>query len=66
MLNSGDIKKIVKDWTDKSSTIGKKVEMNTENGKITGKAIRIDDDGALVISENGKNLRVLAGDIIHL
>lgn len=66
MLNSGDIKKIVKDWTDKSSTIGKKVEMNTENGKITGKAIRIDDDGALVISENGKNSRVLAGDIIHL
>ncbi len=65
MLNSGEIKKIVKDWTRKSSTIGKEVQMNTGKGKINGKAIRIDDDGALVISQNNKNKRVIAGDIIH-
>ena len=65
-LNSGDVKKIVNDWTKKSSTIGKQVELDTEKGKIKGKAIRIDDDGALVICENSKNTRVIAGDVIHL
>jgi BirA family biotin operon repressor/biotin-[acetyl-CoA-carboxylase] ligase len=64
-LNSGQIKKIVKDWTKKSSTIGNKVQLNSKDGKISGKAIKIDDDGALVIAGK-KNTRVLAGDIIHL
>ena len=64
-LNSGKIKKIVKDWTKKSSTIGRKVQLDSKEGKISGKAIKIDDDGALVIAGK-KNTRVLAGDIIHL
>ncbi len=58
--------KIISEWTKRSSTIGKMVELNTINGKIKGKAIRIDNDGALVVSENKKNHRVIAGDIIHL
>ena len=64
-LNSGDIKKIIREWTKKSSTIGKDVTINTEKERISGKAIRIDDDGALIIMENKKNRRVIAGDIIH-
>ena len=64
-LNKGNTKKIVKDWTKKSSTIGKKVEINTKGGKIAGKALKIDHDGALVIY--GKKIsRVLAGDVVHL
>ena len=39
--------------------------MNTIDGKLSGKAMKIDDDGALVIF-NKKNIRVLAGDITHL
>ena len=66
MLSSGEIKKIIEDWTKKSSTIGKNIELNTENEKISGKALRIDDDGALVVSKNNKTKRVIAGDIIHL
>jgi BirA family biotin operon repressor/biotin-[acetyl-CoA-carboxylase] ligase len=65
LLNIGQTKKIIKEWTKKSSTIGKNVELITKEGKITGKAIKIDDDGALVIS-NKKITRVIAGDIIHL
>lgn len=65
MLTSGEVKEIIKRWTDRSSTIGKEVELNTEKGKIKGKAIRIDEDGALVILEKSKNYRVIAGDIIH-
>ena len=65
-LSSGDVKKIIKDWTKNSSTIGKTVTINTEKGKISGKAIKIDDDGALVISEKNLNNRVIAGDVIHI
>jgi BirA family biotin operon repressor/biotin-[acetyl-CoA-carboxylase] ligase len=64
-LNAGDVKKIIKEWTKKSSTIGKDVTINTEKERISGKAIRIDDDGALVIMENKKNRRVIAGDMTH-
>ncbi len=66
LLNKKQIKSIISEWTKKSSTIGKNVELNTIDGKIRGKALRIDDDGALVVSKNGKNQRVIAGDIIHL
>jgi len=65
LLNLGQSKKIIKEWTKRSSTIGKNVELVTKEGKISGKAIKIDDDGALVISDK-KNTRVIAGDIIHL
>jgi len=65
-LNEKQIKKIITEWTLRSSTIGKNVELNTVNSKIKGKAIKIDDDGALIILDNNKNHRVIAGDIIHL
>ena len=42
------------------------MELNTVDSKIKGKAIKIDDDGALIVSDNNKNHRVIAGDIIHL
>lgn len=66
LLNAGETKKIVREWIRKSSTIGQNIELDTENGKIKGKAIRIDEDGALVISENKKNRRITSGDIVHL
>jgi len=65
-LNAKQVKKIISEWSKRSSTIGKNVELNTADGKIKGKAIRIDEDGALVISDKGKTRRVIAGDIIHL
>ena len=65
-LNEKQIKKIISEWTLRSSTIGKNVELNTVDSKIKGKAIKIDDDGALIISNKNKNHRVIPGDIIHL
>jgi len=64
MLDHGKYKKIINDWTKKSSTIGKKATVSTSSGKITGKAIRIDNDGALVISHGKKNHRILVGDVV--
>jgi len=65
-LNAKQTKKIIAEWTARSSTIGKNVELNTPDSKIKGKAIKIDDDGALVVSENSKTHRIIAGDVIHL
>jgi BirA family biotin operon repressor/biotin-[acetyl-CoA-carboxylase] ligase len=66
LLNMKQIKKIISEWTKRSSTIEKNIEINTINGKIKGRAIRIDEDGALVILENKKTHRVIAGDITHV
>ena len=66
LLNSGDSKKIIREYTKRSSTIGQNIELNIDNRKIKGIAIKIDDDGALVVSENNKNIRVTSGDITHV
>ncbi len=66
LLNTKQTKKIISEWTKRSSTIGKNVMLDTRDGKIKGKALKIDEDGALVVSDNGKINRIIAGDIIHL
>ena len=66
LFNKGKTQKIISDWTERSSTIGKNVEMNSTKGKIIGKAIRIEEDGGLIVSKgNGKTNKIVAGDIIH-
>lgn len=66
LLITKQTKKIISEWTKRSSTIGKNIELDTGNGKIKGKAIKIDDDGALIVSDNNKISRIIAGDVIHL
>ncbi len=56
---------IKKELEKRSSTVGKKVKISTPNGTITGKAVEIDYDGALLISNKGKTQRLLVGDIYH-
>ncbi len=65
-LESGQTEKIISEWSSRSSTLGKNVELNTTNSKIQGKAVKIDGDGALIVLENNIHHRVIAGDIIHL
>ncbi len=66
LLHTKQTKKIVSEWTKRSSTIGKNVELDTSDGRIKGRAIKIDEDGALMVSYNDKINRIVAGDIIHL
>ena len=66
LLNTKQTKKIISEWTKRSSTIGKKVELDTVDGKIKGNAVKIDDDGALIVSEKNKTRKIIAGDIVHL
>ena len=64
-INSGSNKKIVREWTKRSSTIGKNVSVITDDGHITGKAIKLDNDGSLVIATGKTTKKMFVGDIIH-
>ena len=63
LINSSQIKKIRNEWTKRSSTIGRNVSIITNEGRINGKAGRIDNDGGLIISMGKKTKRILVGDI---
>ena len=63
-LNRGEKTKIVKEWTKRTSGIGRKITINTSNGKITGIFQGIDNDGALKL-ESGKHMkRILVGEVV--
>ena len=66
LLNTKQTKKIISEWTKRSSTIGKNVEIDTINGKIKGEAIKIDYNGALLIRNKDKIDKIITGDIVHL
>ena len=63
LINSRRIKKIKNEWTKRSSTIGKNISIITNEGNLNGKAVKIDSDGALIISKGKKTERILVGDI---
>ena len=65
MIDSKHTRKIVNQWTERSSTIGRNVSIVTRNGRMNGKAVKIDNDGALIISKGKKAEKILVGDIIH-
>ena len=65
MIDSKDIEKIINQWTKRSSMIGRNVSIVTGNGSMNGKAVKIDNDGALIISRGKKVEKILAGDIKH-
>jgi len=65
LINSRRIKKIKSEWTKRSSTIGRNVSIITSEGNVNGKAVKIDSDGALIISKGKKAERILVGDIIQ-
>lgn len=65
LINSRRIRKIKNEWTKRSSTIGRNVSVITGEGNVNGKAVKIDSDGALIISKGKKAERILVGDITH-
>ena len=65
LINSRRIKKIKNEWTKRSSTIGRNVSIITSEGNVNGKAVKIDSDGALIISKGKKAEKILVGDITY-
>ena len=64
-INSGLTKKIIYEWTKRSSTIGKNISIINDRKIVTGKATKIDNDGALIISKNKHTTRILIGDVTY-
>jgi len=64
-INSGLTKKIIYEWTKRSSTIGKNISIINDKKIVTGKATKIDNDGALIISKNKQTARILIGDVTY-
>ena len=64
-INSGLTKKIIFEWTKRSSTIGKNISIINDKKIVTGKATKIDNDGALISSKNKKSTRILIGDVTY-
>ena len=65
LINSRRIRKIKNEWTKRSSTIGRHVFVITDGSSVNGKALKIDSDGALIISKGKKIERILVGDITY-
>ena len=63
-LDKGEKSKIVKEWTKRAAGIGKKITINTSNGKISGISQGIDNDGALKIKTRNKIQKIYVGDVV--
>ncbi len=59
-------KDLYEEWRRLSATLGKQVRITSASGDITGEAYDLAEDGALLIRQENKIKRVLAGDCIHL
>jgi BirA family biotin operon repressor/biotin-[acetyl-CoA-carboxylase] ligase len=55
---------VLKEWRDRAQIQGRPVQVTSFGKTLTGVAIDIDSDGALILkTENGERKRVVAGDI---
>ena len=63
-LDNDEKSKIVKEWTKRAVGIGKKITINTSNGKISGISKGIDNDGALRLKTSKEMKRIFVGDVV--
>ena len=63
-LNSGEKSKIVKEWMKMTDKLGKKIIINTSDGKISGISKGIDIDGALKLKTRKGVKKIFVGDIV--
>ena len=63
-LDKGEKSKIIKEWTKRAAGVGKKITINTSNGKISGISQGIDNDGALKIKTRNEIKKIYVGDVV--
>lgn len=60
-------KELINDWKGMSDTINSEVEIIMDNERITGLAIDLSDDGALLVKTTDMKIhKIFYGDVIHL
>ena len=63
-FQNGQMEPAFLSWRDALETVGKRVTVEEPSGEVTGTAVRVDPDGALVVRmDSGMERRVLAGDV---
>jgi len=63
-VSVGDVGDFCERWNRRSMLIGKSVALNTTDGSVFGRALRIDHNGALIIlDEHGKERKIVCGDV---
>ena len=63
-VRSGSVDFFYKRWNALSLITGREVDIESEEGRISGKAVRIEYDGALIIEgEKGEEQKVISGDV---
>jgi BirA family biotin operon repressor/biotin-[acetyl-CoA-carboxylase] ligase len=64
-LQNGQFRHLHSEWTAALETIGRRVSVQEPGGTVSGVALRVDPDGALVVRQDkGTERRVLAGDVV--
>jgi BirA family biotin operon repressor/biotin-[acetyl-CoA-carboxylase] ligase len=63
---SGDRESLLDQWSSRSETIGREVTVKTDSGEISGKALGLDQSGALIIRSKKGMERVDSGDCVNL
>lgn len=53
-------------YTNRCSTLGRRVRADLGSSQLIGEAVRVDPDGSLVLRVDGTEHRVVAGDVVHL
>ena len=65
-MSAGSLDNIMAEWKQQTATIGKKVIVETTTGTSRGKAVDIDENGALILeTETGERQTVIYGDCFH-
>ena len=63
-LKNNEIEKLLERWCQNTDLFGKTITINKENQKITGKALRLDKLGRLVIADKlGDELVLDSGEV---
>jgi BirA family biotin operon repressor/biotin-[acetyl-CoA-carboxylase] ligase len=57
---------ILEEWRSRSLTLNRQVRITSAAGDLTGEAVDLAEDGALILQIGNEQKRVLAGDCIHL
>ena len=54
---------LAREWREADALEGRQVRVDLGNDEVTGRAVGIDEDGALLVEHEGGTMRVTAGDV---
>ncbi len=67
IFNEGKIAEVIKEYKELSAVLNTQIQVNSHNQVISGHAVDIDKEGALVLRmDSGFHERVLTGDVVML